>query len=769
MTTQKKPSKPSKKPAKAKLQGKAPRKTTVRKKKIQDPFAEREATNYAHPIPSREFILEYLRNRGQPTRRADIIKELGLTSDEEQEALRRRLRAMERDGQLVFNRRGGYGLIEKMNLIRGRVLGHKEGYGFLIPDEGGDDLFLNAQQMRTVFSGDRVLVRVKHVDRRGRREGEIVEVLERNTSELVGRYFMENGLGFVVPDNSRICQDIIIPSDQQNNAKNGQYVMVSITAPPTIRSQAVGRVIEVLGDHMAPGLEIDVAIRAHSLPYVWPDAVQNEITNFTGIVSENDKKNRVELRDKAFVTIDGEDAKDFDDAVYCRRIHEKLNHGWKLYVAIADVANYVKPGSILDFEAKNRGNSVYFPNKVLPMLPESLSNGLCSLKPNLDRLVVVCEMNIDAHGILMDYAFYEGIIHSQARLTYTQVANMLNNSEQNPKNLLPHIKEFHGLFKKLLRQRQLRGAIDFNTVETKIVFGEKGKIARIVPVHRNEAHRMIEEAMLLANVSAADYLIKSELPTLYRVHEGPESQRLLALHDFLKPFNLKLSGGKKPKPKDYAKLIARIDDRPDSHLLQTVLLRSLKQALYSPENSGHFGLAYDAYTHFTSPIRRYPDLLVHRGIKYLLAKKHKHSTPEFPYSVKSMHEVGQHCSMTERRADLTTRDATDWLKCEYMLNKQGQVFQGIISDVTSFGVFVELNDIYIQGLLHITALKNDYYRYDPTNHLLQGRHSGQIYRLGDPIEVLVSRVDLDKRLIDFDLTTSDFSSSKREKKRRKKR
>ena len=410
MTTQKKPSKPSKKPAKAKLQGKAPRKTTVRKKKIQDPFAEREATNYAHPIPSREFILEYLRNRGQPTRRADIIKELGLTSDEEQEALRRRLRAMERDGQLVFNRRGGYGLIEKMNLIRGRVLGHKEGYGFLIPDEGGDDLFLNAQQMRTVFSGDRVLVRVKHVDRRGRREGEIVEVLERNTSELVGRYFMENGLGFVVPDNSRICQDIIIPSDQQNNAKNGQYVMVSITAPPTIRSQAVGRVIEVLGDHMAPGLEIDVAIRAHSLPYVWPDAVQNEITNFTGIVSENDKKNRVELRDKAFVTIDGEDAKDFDDAVYCET---RPRGGWKLYVAIADVSYYVKPNSALDDEAKNRGNSVYFPGRVIPMLPEVLSNELCSLRPNTDRLSLVCEMEISSKGSLIKYNFYRAVILSK--------------------------------------------------------------------------------------------------------------------------------------------------------------------------------------------------------------------------------------------------------------------------------------------------------------------------------------------------------------------
>lgn len=416
-------------------------------------------------------------------------------------------------------------------------------------------------------------------------------------------------------------------------------------------------------------------------------------------------------------------------------------------VAIADVGQYVQPGNALDAEAKNRGNSVYFPNKVLPMLPESLSNGLCSLKPSVDRLVVVCEMDIDSQGVVLDYKFYEAVIHSQARLTYTQVANMLQEPKQAPQNIFLHIKEFNDLYKKLAKQRQTRGALEFDTTETKIVFGGHGKIDRIIPLQRNDAHRMIEEAMLLANVCAAHFLM-NKVTTLYRVHEGPEPARLLALREFLRTFGLRLSGGAKPTAKDYAKLLQRIEGRPDSHLLQTVLLRSLRQAVYSPENSGHFGLAYDAYTHFTSPIRRYPDLLVHRGIKYELNKK---ANPDFIYTEKHMAEMGLHCSQTERRADLSTRDAVDWLKCEYMLNKQGQKFPGIITDVTGFGVFVELNDIYIQGLLHVTSLPNDYYQYESTNHLLRGRNSGNVYQLGNQIEVMVARVDIDKRTIDFEL------------------
>lgn len=739
--------------------------TTYRKK---DPFRKREAAEYEHPVASREFIMQYMADVGRPQGWQALCDGLKVVSEEEQEGLRRRLKAMVRDGQLMSNRRGSYALVQQLELVPGRIQAHRDGFGFLIPDDGSADIFLPAREMDAVFNDDRVLVRVLTLDAKGRREGQIAEIVEHNTHQVVGKYREDDGIAFVDPDNKLITQDIIIPENQRANAQNGQFVMVEIIAQPTKRRQPLGKVIEILGDQLTPGMEIELAIRSHNLPFVWPEAVLSEAQKFPTTVALPPPPDYIDLRQLAFVTIDGEDAKDFDDAVFCQRLTEKANSDWRLYVAIADVAEYVKPGSALDNEAKIRGNSVYFPNKVLPMLPETLSNGLCSLKPKVDRLVLVCEMNVNSQGVVSHYEFYEGIIHSQARLTYTQVANMLENPSAGSAEILPHIKEFNELFKKLLRQRQLRGAIDFDTVETKIVFGEKGKIERIVPIHRNQAHRMIEEAMLQANVCAAHFLLKHELATLYRVHGGPEPQRLLSLHDFLKPFNLRLSGGKKPTPKDYSKLIERIGDRPDSHLLQTVLLRSLRQAVYSPENKGHFGLAYDAYTHFTSPIRRYPDLLVHRGIKYLIRKK----TPqEFSYNQKMMQEIGLHCSTTERRADLATRDASDWLKCEYMLNKQGQIFQGIISDVTGFGVFVELNDIYIQGLLHITALTNDYYRYDAVNHLLQGRKSGHAYRLGDSIEVLVARVDLDKRTIDFELATkqSNAERSPRPKKKRRKR
>lgn len=737
------------------------------KHRKKDPFRKREAAEYEHPVASREFILEYLADAGRPLGWQALCEALNVKTEEELEGLRRRLKAMVRDGQIMTNRRGGYALVQQLELVPGRIQAHRDGFGFLIPDDGGADIFLPAREMDAVFNDDRVLVRVVSLDAKGRREGQIAEIVEHNTHQVVGKYRLEDGIAFVDPDNKLITQDILIPENQHANAKHGQFVVVEIIAQPTKRRQPLGRVIEILGDQLTPGMEVELAIRSHNLPFIWPQEVLNEAQKFPVDVSLPDNNRYTDLRHLPFVTIDGEDAKDFDDAVFCQRLEEKANRGWRLYVAIADVAEYVKPDSALDNEAKIRGNSVYFPNKVLPMLPEALSNGLCSLKPKVDRLVLTCEMRIDPQGEIIDYKFYEGVIHSQARLTYNQVANMIENPHQGPPDIFPHIKEFHELFKKLLRQRELRGAIDFDTVETKIVFGSQGKIERIVPLQRNAAHRMIEEAMLLANVSAAHFLLKSELPTLYRVHEGPESQRLLALRDFLRTFNLRLTGGKKPGPKDYSKLIERITGRPDSHLLQTVLLRSLRQAIYSPENRGHFGLAYDAYTHFTSPIRRYPDLLVHRGIKYLLQKK---PNKEFSYNPKSMQEIGLHCSMTERRADLTTRDATDWLKCEYMLNKQGQTFKGIINDVTSFGVFVELNDIYVQGLLHITALKNDYYKYEATNHLLQGRNSGQVYRLGDPIEVLVARVDLDKRLIDFELAAEQHTpvaSSRRRKKRRK--
>lgn len=732
---------------------------------MTDPFAEREAQKYDNPIPSREYIMAYLQDCGRLLRRDEITEALAITDPEQQEALRRRLRAMERDGQLVFTRRKGYGLAEKMNLVSGRVIGHKDGFGFVVPDDGSDDLFLNAWEMRRVFDRDRVLVRVTGVDRRGRREAVIAEVLEHKTAHIVGRLFTEGEVAFVAPDNKRISQDILIPPGEMGAAQSGQIVMVEITTQPSLRKQAMGRVTEVLGEPMAPGMEIEVAIRSHNLPHEWSAAVLEEIASLREEVSEADKQSRVDLRELPLVTIDGEDAKDFDDAVYCTR--GRWKRGWKLYVAIADVSHYVQPNTALDREALNRGNSVYFPGNVVPMLPEILSNGLCSLKPNVDRLCMVCEMDINNEGKLTKYRFYPAVMHSHARLTYTEVAALLENPEQNTgrQTLLPHLQNLQALYQVLHRNREARGAIDFETTETRIVFGKDRKIEQIVPTVRNVAHRMIEECMLMANVSAARFLLKQKLPILYRVHTGPSIEKLLDLRSFLGELGLRLPGNKLPEPSDYAQLLKTIQGRPDAHLIQTVLLKSLSQAVYSPDNAeGHFGLAFDAYTHFTSPIRRYPDLLVHRTIRFVLSKQ---KAKLFTYDLPDMTEMGIHCSTTERRADEATRDVTDWLKCEFMRDRVGEEFDGIITHVTGFGLFVELQDIYTEGLVHVTALKNDYYQFDASKHRMQGERTGTVYRLGDRLRVRVVRVDLDDRKIDFELVENHQPAASKKKRRSK--
>ncbi len=725
------------------------------KKQTQDPFAEREAAKYENPIPSREFILELLERHERPMTREDILAELQLSNEESVEALRRRLRAMERDGQLLFTR-NGYGLPNKMDLIHGRVIGHPEGFGFLVPDEGGDDLFLSSREMQLVLHGDRALAHVRGIDRRGRREGAIVEVLERRSQEITGRFFIEGGVAFVVPDNKRITLDILIPPDQQNGAQPGQIVVAQIIEPPTRKRQPIGRILEVLGEHMAPGMEIDIAIRSYGLPNEWPTAVDEEAKQFTEQVPEEAKQGREDIRHLPLVTIDGEDARDFDDAVYC----EPQGKGWRLLVAIADVSAYVKPDSALDAEARERGNSVYFPERVIPMLPEVLSNGLCSINPEIDRLCMVCEMDIAPSGNMKKYRFFEGVMRSHARLTYTKVAAMLVDGDaalrQQYTALMPHLENLHALYKSLHASRVQRGAIDFDTTETRIVFGVDRKIERIIPVVRNDAHRLIEECMLMANVASADYLLSNKIPALYRVHEGPTAEKLEDLKQFLGELGLSLGGGDSPTPKHYAKLLDSIAERHDKHLIQTVLLRSLKQAVYTPHNLGHFGLAFDAYAHFTSPIRRYPDLLVHRAIKHLI---HGLKVEKFRYGMQDMEALGDQCSMTERRADEATRDAVDWLKCEHMLDKVGQEFDGVIASVTSFGLFVELNDIYVEGLVHITALDSDYYHYDPASHRLIGERTRRMYRLGDPIRVLVTRVDLDDRKIDFNLASNQPDGS----------
>jgi ribonuclease R len=742
-----------------------------------DPEAAREAEKYENPIPSRELILQHLDERGSAAAREELAEEFGLVSDEQLEALRRRLRAMERDGQLIYTRRGTYAPVDKLDLILGRVSGHRDGFGFLVPDDGSDDLFLSPAQMRLVFDGDRALARVSGLDRRGRREGAIVEVIARAHESIVGRYYEEHGVGFVVADNPKIQQEVLVTPGRNAGAKQGQFVEVKITHWPTPRFQPQGDVLEVVGNYMAPGMEIDVALRSYDIPHVWPDAVIKEARKLKPEVEEKDKEKRIDLRHLPFVTIDGEDARDFDDAVYCEKNGSNwrlFSGGWKLYVAIADVSHYVKIDSALDAEAQVRGNSVYFPERVIPMLPEELSNGLCSLNPHVDRLAMVCEISISKTGKMTDYQFYEAVIHSHARLTYNKVSAMLEQPKSSEgkalrgeyKEVLPHLKQLYSLYQVLLAARHERGAIDFETQETRIIFGSGRKIAEIRPTQRNDAHKLIEECMLAANVATAAFMQKHEIPALYRVHDGPPPERVEKLKAFLTELGLSLHRGKSkdgPTPKDYQLLLESIRERPDYHLIQTVMLRSLSQAVYSADNQGHFGLNYDAYAHFTSPIRRYPDLLIHRAIRSVI--RSKLDTPHvkragaaimprariYPYDDAILEQLGEQCSMSERRADEATRDVVNWLKCEFMKDRVGETFPGVITAVTGFGLFVELQDIYVEGLVHVTALPGDYYHFDPVHHRLAGERSGRSFRLGDSVEVKVMRVDLDERKIDFEL------------------
>jgi ribonuclease R len=726
----------------------SPSSKKARNFKLNDPYAQREAEKYERPIPSRELILEQIKDKAVPLCLEELAELLGVDDEQDIESLRRRLNAMERDGQLMRNRRERYCYVNHKDLIAGRVLGHPDGFGFLRPDDGSEDLFISPKEMRALMHEDRALASVRGVDRRGRREAAIIEVLEHNTWHLVGRLYCERGIYSVVPDSKHIVHEFLVAPEDLLNAREGQIVVVEIIAQPTRHRQPTGRIIEVLGDHMAPGLEIEVAIRSHDLPNVWPEEVEQEIAGLGREVPEEAKAGRIDLRKLPLVTIDGEDARDFDDAVYC----EPTPKGWKLYVAIADVSHYVRPSTALDREAQRRGTSVYFPERVIPMLPEVLSNGLCSINPEEDRLCMVCEMLLNSNGKITRSKFYPAVMRSHARLTYNEVAKILVDKDKAARKqrsaLVPHLEELYKVYQVLHQAREERGAMDFDTQESKIVFGEDRKIENIVPVSRNDAHRLIEECMLAANTCAARFLAKSKIPHLLRIHDGPSLEKLTDLRSFLGEVGLSLAGGDKPEPKHYFQLLEKIAGRPDEHLIQTVLLRSLSQAVYSPEKKGHFGLALESYTHFTSPIRRYPDLLVHRGIKYALEGR----APEaFGYSASDMVLFGEHCSAAERRADEATRDVVSWLKCEYMQSKLGEEFDGVISAVTSFGFFVELTDIFVEGLVHISNLDKDYFHYDPIGHRLVGERSGVTYRLGDKVRVLVARVDLDERKMDFEL------------------
>jgi len=731
--------------------------------RARDPDYQREQGQYAAPIPSRRLILKDLAAARRPMKRHELAAWYALEGDAAQTALDHRLSAMIRDGQLLENRRRALGPIERMDLVRGRVQGHRDGFGFLIPeDKTADDVFLSPRQMRTVMHGDRVVVRIVGRDHRGRREGQVAEVLERANTYVVGRFVAAQGMCHVIPDNGRITQDILVPDDKRAGAQADQIVTVRLLEPPSKRNRALGEVVEILGARGAPGMEIDIALRSHGIPFEWPDAATAQARACGDTVSAADKKGRVDLRELPLVTIDGADARDFDDAVYAR----KTRAGWRLWVAIADVSHYVAPDSALDDEARQRGTSVYFPDHVVPMLPEALSNGLCSLNPDVDRLSLVCEMRIDRAGQLKASRFYSALIRSHARLRYEQVADWLSMPDNMPERysgLSKPLHDLHALYEALLRARQVRGAIEFETTATRIIFNDQRKIERVVPDERTVAHRMIEECMIMANVATAKYVSKRRMPVLYRVHECPGADALADVREFLRERGLTLGGGDEPAAADYDRVLRAARGRGDRDLIQTVLLRSMQRALYTPHNEGHFGLALDYYAHFTSPIRRYPDLLVHRAIKHLEAGGKART---FGYDLEAMETLGVQCSAAEQRADDATRDVDDWLKCEYLSDSVGDEFAGTIVGVTAFGLFVELDEVRATGLVHVSSLNNDYYHYDAVARCLRGERSGRVHALADRLQVRVVRVDMEERKIDFDLIESNTRRGKRKIKSR---
>jgi len=733
-----------------------------------DPDYAAESKRYANPLPSRNMILRTLADAPEPMTLDELIASFDLKKLSEQEAFTKRLVAMAREGQVAAaDRRGAYRAVltedgepiqaqSRAVTVVGKVSAHRDGYGFLLPDpnDGSGDVFLSPRQMASLMNGDRVRVRITGTDPRGRREGALVEVLERGTSQIVGR--VQAGAGAaagaftVIPSNPR-HPELVIPREALAGARHGQMVVAELTEPPGERTLPVGRVIEILGEHLAPGMEIQAAIRAHSLPFEWPAGVEAEAEAFGPIVKPEQWEGRKDLRDLPLVTIDGADARDFDDAVYAEAVRGR-DAGWRLWVAIADVSAYVVPGSPLDASATERGTSVYFPSNVIPMLPEALSNGLCSLNPDVDRLCMVCEMRIGADGEIVKSKFYEAVMRSQARLIYEDVAAIVDAPTGEPAHARPELSKrllaLRAAFEALFAARERRGAIDFESTETKIVFGTERKIDRIVPVKRTVAHRMIEECMIAANVEAAKLVEKHAMPALFRVHADPDADKVALAREFLAGRGLRLGGGSNPVAGDYAQLLASLKGRDDAGMIQNVILRSLMQATYQPDNIGHFGLALTHYAHFTSPIRRYPDLLLHRAIKHVL-KRGKAKT--FTYTLEQMQALGAHCSMAERRADDATRDVNTWLKCEFMQHRVGDEFDGIVTSVAPFGLFVDLEGLFIEGMIHVSNLKGDYYEFEPKHQRLIGSRSRQVYALGERLRVKVVRVSLDERKIDLDL------------------
>ncbi|WP_301911260.1 ribonuclease R [Neisseria viridiae] len=716
----------------------------------KDPFLSREKQRYEHPLPSREWIIELLERKGVPSKIESLARELSITEDE-YVFFERRLKAMARDGQVLINRRGAVCAADKLDLVKCRVEAHKDGFGFAVPlmptDEG--DFVLYERQMRGVMHGDIVTVRPAGIDRRGRREGTVLDVVERAQSKVVGRFYMDRGVAILEAEDKRLNQSIVLEPESVAHFKpqSGQVIVGEIETYPEQNRPAVAKIIEVLGDYADSGMEIEIAVRKHHLPHQFSEACVKAAKKIPDHVRKTDLKGRVDLRDLPLVTIDGETARDFDDAVFA----EKIGRNYRLVVAIADVSHYVHPDDAIDTDAQERSTSVYFPRRVIPMLPENLSNGICSLNPDVEHLCMVCDMVVTYAGNIKEYRFYPAVMRSHARLTYNQVWKWISDGIDHPHKA--QIDTLYKLFKILQKKRFERGAVEFESIETQMLFDDNGKIEKIVPVVRNDAHKLIEECMLAANVCAADFLLKNKHTALFRNHLGPTPEKLATLREQLGLLGLQLGGGDNPSPKDYAALAEQFKGRPDAELLQVMMLRSMQQAVYEPHCDGHFGLAYEAYTHFTSPIRRYPDLTVHRAIKAVLNRQTY--TPN-----KSWQALGVHTSFCERRADDASRDVENWLKTYYMRDKVGEVFEGKISGVANFGIFVTLDDIHIDGLVHISDLDEDYFNFRPEIMAIEGERSGIRFNMGDRVTVKVARADLDTGKVDLVLIAGGTSGRK---------
>ena len=729
-----------------------------------DPHAAREARKYEQPITSREAISDFISDSNGPLTAEDIAKALELTAPDRFEALTRRLAAMVRDGQLLMNRRGGYATAKKLDLIAGTVIANPDGFGFLKAEDGGEDLFLPPAEMRKALHGDRVLASVTNIDRRGRREGAIVEVLEHRLTRLTGRYSERSRIGMVVPDDRRVLTEVLIPPEDRNEAREGQLVVVEVTSPPENGRPPIGRILLVLGDKLTPSLVVEAAIHGHDLPHVFPREALAEAALVPVDVPASEIVDRVDLRKVPLVTIDGEDAKDFDDAVWC----EPNAQGFRLIVAIADVSHYVRPGTALDDEAIKRATSVYFPGFVVPMLPESLSNGICSLMPKVERMCFACEMQVDFEGNVTASRFYEAVMNSHARLTYTQVWKAVGEADTEAGaeaiaqvgSLMPQVQRLHQLYKVLSKARTRRGAIEFESSEVRFVLDNSGEVIQAGMLERNDAHKLIEECMIAANVEAAKFVTERQVPAPFRVHPRPPEAKYADLLEYLSEFGLSLPPWSKVQPKDFTNLLRKIRVRPDAPLLETVLLRSQSLAVYQTENLGHFGLALEAYGHFTSPIRRYPDLLLHRSIKHALLS----GDPDgYRYTLKEMSALALHCSAMERRADEVEREVDERYRGAWMEKHVGDEFDGVVSGVTNFGLFVELAGSKVNGLVHVTQLPHDFYHFDPLRRSLAGERQGLRFRLGDPVRVLVLKASVEDKRIDFKLVVPDGAPKKKKK------